>query len=171
MATMDSYFVADLQATGDLIASTRYAYADLEQLPGCAELIGHLSGNLWRSPDAFDTELGDTPGLLSVRWWSTAPTSGLMTLRTQGEVVSITVLASGLSADADEVTIRALQQQLVGELHGTRHEASFALTDLRDRPLAATINIHSPQQRPLQALAAIADRCFAAAYFRYLRLA
>ena len=168
---MNSYCVADLKASGDLIAATPYVYADLERIPGCAELIGHLAGELWKSPDAFDTEIGDAAGMMSLRWWSTAPTAGLMTLRSQHQVLSITVLASGLHVEADRLTIHALQQQLAIELHGTRHEAAFALSDLEQRPLAATINIRSPEARALQALTAIADRCFAAAYFRYLHLA
>ncbi|MDB5328210.1 MAG: hypothetical protein JWM57_3779 [Phycisphaerales bacterium] len=168
---MPPYCVVDLKASGDLIATTAYLYADLERIPGCAELIGHLSGELWKAPDAFDTELGDAAGVMSLRWWSTAPTAGLMTLRSEQQVLSVTVLASGIHAEADRLTIHALQQQLAVELHGTRHEAAFALAELDQRPLAATINIRSPKERSLQALTAVADRCFAAAYFRYLHLA
>ena len=38
------------------------------------------------------------------------------------------------------------------------------------RPLVATINFQSPPDGPRQAVAALADRCFAASYFRYLGL-
>ena len=86
-----------------------------------------------------------------------------MTLRWGDRVLSVTVLASGRNEDADQLTIAALQQQLVHELHGTRHEAAFALVDLRKRPLAATFNIASPDGLALQSIAAAADRCFAAA--------
>jgi hypothetical protein len=167
---MSDYWVADLRANGELRSVASYDYANLERIPGCAELIGHLSGMLWRSPEEFETHLNASPATMTLRWQSTSPTSGLMTLRAEQQVVSITVLASGLNADADNTTIHALQQQLVHELHGTKFEAAFALIDLKQRPLAATININSPAGTSMQSTAAVADRCFAASYFRYLRL-
>jgi hypothetical protein len=93
-----------------------------------------------------------------------------MTLRSKEQVVSVTVLASGISVDADNATIGALQQQLVHQLHGTKFEAAFSLIDLQERPLAATINITNPASTALQSTAAVADRCFAASYFRFLQL-
>ncbi|HEX8324873.1 MAG TPA: hypothetical protein VF595_13275 [Tepidisphaeraceae bacterium] len=153
------------------MAATPYDYDTLQRVPGCVELIGHLAGLIWRMPDAFETDLVAVPERLELRWQSTAPTAGLMTLRWGVRVVSITVLASGLNPDADELTINALQQQLVHQLHGTEYEASFALRELTARPLAATLNITTPADPSLQSTAAVADRCFAAAYFRYLRLA
>ncbi len=43
--------------------------------------------------------------------------------------------------------------------------------DLRERPLVATFPFESPAEAADQLLVALADRCFAAAYFRYLGLA
>jgi hypothetical protein len=167
---MKTYWIADLRANGELLSTSEYVYEQLERLTGCAELIGHLSGEIWRAPEGFETDLAPTGGGLLLRWHSTAATAGLMTLRWKQAVVSVTVLATGINNDADALTISALQQQLVHELHGTAYEAAFSLTDLRQRPLAATMNISSPDHPALQAIAAVADRCFAAAYFRYLRL-
>ena len=171
------YWVADLKANGELRGCTPYHYEHLEQLPGCAELIGVLSGAIWRDPSEFEIDLqtaaapiADAPPSLGLRWLATADTAGLMTLRASGQLVSITVLASGVNVEADQHTMSALQQHLVAELHGTRFEPSFALLSLHDRPLAATIDIASPDLRAAHATAALADRCFAAAYFRYLRL-
>ena len=60
---------------------------------------------------------------------------------------------------------------LVRELHGTPYEPAFTLLDLKDRPLIATFNFRSPPTAEAQTLAALLDRCFAAAYFRRLGLA
>jgi hypothetical protein len=43
--------------------------------------------------------------------------------------------------------------------------------DLTQRPLVATVGFASPPEPVRQLLIALADRCFAAAYFRYLQLA
>lgn len=167
---MRSYWVADLKANGELQSEAPYDYAHLERLPGCAELIGHLSGALWASCETFEIDLATTPTRLWLRWQATAPSAGLMTLRWQNRVVSITVLASGIDRDLDDSTIGVLQRKLVQELHDTGHEAAFSLTDLHRRPLAATINIATPDEPTLHLITAVADRCFAAAYFRYLGL-
>lgn len=159
--------MADLKANGELRAAAAYRYENLEQLPGCAELIGQLSGAIWRAPNTFEI---DVLPALQVRWLATAPSAGLMTLRSEGQLVSITVLAAGVDAQADQHTLAALQQQLVQELHGTAFEAAFSLMDLAERPLAATVNLSDPPSVAHQTLAALIDRCFAAAFFRYLRL-
>jgi len=40
-----------------------------------------------------------------------------------------------------------------------------------DRPLVAVVAFAAPPEQTDQVLVALADRCFAAAYFRYLNLA
>jgi hypothetical protein len=56
-------------------------------------------------------------------------------------------------------------------LHDTGVEPSFALMDLEQRPVVATINFKSPEEHADQLVAALSDRCFAASYFRYQNLA
>jgi hypothetical protein len=57
------------------------------------------------------------------------------------------------------------------ELHDTGYEPAFDLVSLDQRPLVATINILSPPEPIDQMTIALADRCFAASYFRYHGLA
>ena len=52
-----------------------------------------------------------------------------------------------------------------------RFEPSFDLVRLSDRPLLATIGLIMPEDKSQQWDFALADRCFAAAYFRKLGLA
>ena len=66
---------------------------------------------------------------------------------------------------------KAFQRHLLTELRDTGYEPAFALLDLHQRPLVATVAFASPPDPQRQLLVALADRCFAAAYFRYLQLA
>lgn len=171
-----TFVVADLNSRGELELRGEYRYGLLEQVPGAAELIGTLSGFLWRSPDAFDEPLPTGGSPLTVRWRASGPTAGIATLRTEsGDLVSLTLLACGLNAEQDRLTLAAFQQHLLRGLHDTGYEPAFALMDLSkdlsDRPLAATINFHPPPDAAGRRVAALADRCFAAAYFRYHGLA
>lgn len=168
---MKTFWVADLSAQGELLAKQAYTYAALEQIPGCADLIGHFTGCMYRDPDGFDTPLPDTGKQLDLRWRPSAETAGVATLRVGGEVASFSLLATGLHADSDDITMSTLQKHLVRELHDTGYEASFDLMHLAERPLLATINLHSPEDPVLRVVSAIADRCFAAAYFRFHGLA
>lgn len=174
--------MADLDARGDLRLKAEYQYDVLERVAGAPELIGRLSGLIWRSPDAFNEELPtdadtnvDTVSAsepLSVRWRASSPSAGIATLRAgDGRLLSVTILACGLSAEQDAMTLRAFQSRLLHELHDSGFEPSFDLLALAERPLAATINVASPTDPAGQRVAALADRCFAAAYFRYHGLA
>jgi hypothetical protein len=105
------------------------------------------------------------------RWLASAQTAGIATLRTAGHLTSLSLLASGVDPRADHLTLDAFQTHLLRELHDTGIEPSFALMDLSQRPLVATINFRSPDEQADQLVAALSDRCFAASYFRYQNLA
>jgi len=167
---MAEFWIADLEANGELRTLTPYGYQRLEQLPGCAGLIGTLAGAIWREPEMFEIDMPTEPPGLRLRWHATAETCGLMTLRWQTRVCSITALAGGQDDEAEKSTIAILQQKLVHELHGTPYEAAFSLLDLYQRPLAASINLRVFPPSSVAPITALADRCFAAAYFRYLQL-
>jgi hypothetical protein len=85
--------------------------------------------------------------------------------------MSLSLLASGLDRDADDITLRAFQTHLLHELRDTGVEPAFSLFELSARPLLATINFQSPPGSAQQRTVALADRCFAAAYFRFNHLA
>ena len=59
----------------------------------------------------------------------------------------------------------------MSELRDTGYEPALDLLNLKQRPLIATVALWSPADPTDQLLVALADRCFAAAYFRYLSLA
>ena len=167
---MKTFYVADLDARGELLSQQAYRYDQLEQLPGAADLITGFATLLWRTPEEFEATLPTARGVRA-RWRSSSPTSGILTLRGGEELASLSLLASGLSDDADRLTFEAFQRHLLRELHGTPNEPAFALMDLRPRPLIATINFHSPPDELDRLIVALADRCFAAAYFRTKDLA
>src|SRR5688500_12683498 len=167
---MRTFFVADLNVCGELISKQAYRYDQLEQIPGAAELITSFATLLWRSPEEFETILPTATGV-AVRWRSSSETSGIVTLRCDDVLASLSLLASGVSADADRLTFDAFQRHLLRELHGTEHEPSFALMELDERPVVATINFQSPPAELDRVIVALADRCFAAAYFRTKDLA
>ncbi len=167
---MREYHVADLNVRGELLAQQAYRYEEIEQIPGAGDLIVLFSTLIWRSPDEFDTQL-PVGQAMSARWRSSAPTAGVLTIRNAGELASLSLLASGRDADADQITLQAFQRHLLRELRDTATEPAFALLDLAQRPLVATINFHSPPEQLDQLVVALADRCFAAAYFRYQNLA
>ncbi len=91
--------------------------------------------------------------------------------RHEGRVVSVSLLVSGINAETDRLTLEVFQTHLLRELHDTGFEPSFALMDLKERPLVATINFAAPPDPSDQFVVALTDRCFAAAYFRYHHLA
>src|SRR5687767_2973528 len=103
-----TFFVADLNARGELQLLADYRYEFLEQVPGAADLIAHFSTQVWRSPEAFEGPLNSTafrhagpagaaaePLDLTFRWRSSAPTAGVATLRWRQELTSLSLLASG----------------------------------------------------------------------------
>ena len=167
------FYVADLDVRGELQLMAEYRYEHLEQVPGAAALIGQFSAWLWRSPDEFEEVFdealpgGDAPLDLAFRWRSSSNSSGIATVRWRGELASLSLLASGLAHEADRLTLAAFQQHLLRELRDTPYEPAFTLMDLRERPLVATFNFSSPPDPLARAVTALADRCYAASYFRY----
>lgn len=147
-----------------------YRYEELEQIPGAAGLIGALAGALWQQPEEFETLLPPEPIGVRLRWWASSPTSGIATVRCEGNLASLSLLASGISAESDQVTLEAFQRHLLSELRDTGFEPAFELMELTERPMVATINFRAPQEPARQLMVALADRCFAAAYFRKLGL-
>jgi hypothetical protein len=163
------FSVADLNARGEVELQAEYEYRHLEQIPGAIDLIAHFSSNLWRSPEQFEMVLAGAPSL-SMRWFAAAPTAGIATLRSGDRLASISLLVSGINADSDQVTLHAYQQHLLRELHDSGIEPAFELLGIDARPLVATINFAAPSGDTERAIFALADRCFAAAYFRKLGL-
>ena len=86
-------------------------------------------------------------------------------------MVSISLLAAGRDPEADKTTLGVLQQHLVRELRQTPFEPAFDLIELKQRPLLATMTFATSGDQGEQMIEALADRSFAAAYFRYLGLA
>lgn len=168
---MRRFFVADLSPRGDLKATAEYRYEQLEQVPGAGDLIVHLATHLYRAPEEFEVPLARQKQHLSYRWRASGQTTGVTTLRNNGELVSLAILASGMNPDADHLTLEAFQTHLLRELHGTPFEPAFGLREVADRPLVAIVAFAAPPDQVDQVLVALADRCFAAAYFRYLNLA
>ena len=163
------FTVADLNVKGELQSLADYGYETLEKIPGASEIIGQLSGELWKDPNEFETRLPFST-TLKFRWLASAKTAGIATLRCNDQVTSVSLLASGLNLEADHLTFEAMQTHLVRSLHDTGFEPSFAMMDLKQRPLVATVNVHSPEDPTDRLTASLADRCFAASFFRYLRL-
>ncbi|MEA2733914.1 MAG: hypothetical protein QOE14_365 [Humisphaera sp.] len=168
---MRRFFVADLGLRGDLKATAEYRYEQLEQIPGAAELIVQFATNLYRSPEEFELALARGKEHLRYRWCASAETAGITTLRNDGQLASLAILASGVKPEADRLTLDAFQTHLLRELHGTEYEPAFGLREVADRPLVAVVAFAAPPDPVDQVLVALADRCFAAAYFRYLNLA
>jgi hypothetical protein len=165
------FFVADLNAKGELRSETEYRYEQLEQVPGAADLISAFSAAVWRSPEEFETALRPGRRNLMLRWRASASTAGIATVRSDAELASLSLLCSGLDESADTLTLKAYQQHLLAELRDTGYEPAFGLMELKRRPLVATVAFLPPPDPTDQLLVALADRCFAAAFFRYLSLA
>jgi len=168
---MRRFFIADVNATGELRALAEYKYEQLEQIPGASDLIGTLSGAVWRSPQEFETPLHEERRQLVLRWRSTAATAGVATVWDGKSLASVSLACSGLDEDADRITLDAYQRHLLHELRDTGYEPAFSLVHLRERPLLATMSFATPADPVDKLLVALADRCFAAAFFRYLSLA
>jgi hypothetical protein len=147
-----------------------YRYEELEQIPGAAELIGHLSGCIWRSPSDFATHLPEHAPTLDFRWRGASTSAGIATLRGHDRLIWVSLLVSGLQREDELLVLGTFQKGLLQELHDSGIEPGFGLCDLSTRPLMASFNVTSPPSPVEQATAALADRCFAAAYFRYLQL-
>jgi hypothetical protein len=164
------FWVADLNAKGELHAQQAYRYDDLERIPGASELIAQFSGALWRTPEEFEIQLSWTSGL-KMRWRASAATAGIATLRSGLDLTSLSLLCTGINDATDQITLAAFQRHLLAELHDTGFEPGFDLMELKRRPLVATINFRTPEEARERMVTALADRCFAASYFRYHQLA
>ena len=180
------FHVADITANGEVRALQEYEYALLEQIGGAADLIALFSTWLWRSPDEFELILPG--GRMRVRWRASSESSAVATLRIsqesgvgwsgqpgedlgKGELASIAVLLTGREAQADSITIAALQRHLVRELHDSGFEPAFGMLSLDQRPLVATLSLRAPDHRDDNLWFALWDRCLAASYFRKQGLA
>ena len=160
------FLVADLNAKGEIRAQADYSYNDLEQIPGAADLIAQFSTAIWRDPEEFESQLAAATRL-KLRWRAVAPTAGIATLRHENDLASLSLLCTGKNEQADTITLAAFQKHLLRELHDTGFEPSFDLMELKRRPLVATVSFYVPQDLREQMLVALADRCFAASYFRF----
>lgn len=170
---MKSFFVADLNAQGELQQTTEYDYATLEQIPGAIDIISRCSCEIWKRPDELEVALSDL-GRTLLRWRSTAASAGIATVRrATGDLVSLSLLAAGQDPVADATTLDVFQKHLVRELHETEFEPAFDLIHIKQRPLIATMTFATDgdKSESEQMVEALADRCFAAAFFRYLGLA
>jgi hypothetical protein len=164
------FFVADLSNRGDVLATAEYQYEQLEKIPGAADLIVHFATNLYRAPEEFETTTPHSQHM-TFRWRASAETAGIATLRDRGNLTSLGLFASGINPEADHLTLDAFVKHLLRELRNTEFEPSLALMQIEQRPLVAVVPFQAPAEQRDQIVAALADRCFAAAYFRYLKLA
>ena len=168
---MKMFYVADLTVQGEVRATSEYQYTQLEQIPGAAELIVHFATHLYREPREFETTLPHGRTHMAFRWLASAETAGICTIRSRKELASLALLATGINPEADHITFDAFQRHLLRELHGTEFEAGFGLMELKPRPIVAAMSFIEPEDKVDQLVLALADRCFAAAYFRYHHLA
>lgn len=166
--TIRTFHIADLNAQGELLLEADYDYETLERIPFAWEVIVRCSTHLWRSPEEFELSIpsGDRSEVL-LRWRACATGAGILTLRHDGQLASLSLLAGGLDPAGDVYTLEAFQTHLVRELHDTGSEPAFSLMELPQRPLLATILIVPPATEGARLSVAIIDRCFAAACFRY----
>jgi hypothetical protein len=168
---MRRYYVADLSVKGEVRAIEEYRYEQLEQIPGAAELIVTFATAVYRNPEGFEITLPHGRSHMKFRWAASAETAGISSLRSRDTLASMGLLASGLNADADRLTFGAFQRRLLHELPQEGVEPGFDLMRLEQRPVVAVVSFLNPTDPMDQLVLALADRCFAAAYFRYQNLA
>jgi hypothetical protein len=166
-----SFFVADLNAKGELHQLTEYDYATLEMIPDSTDLISRCAAAIAKNSHETQADLRDS-GDPTIRWRATAPGTGIATVRRAGgEIVSLSLLAAGLAPESEKVTFETFQQHLARELRETPYEPAFDLLQLDRRPLLASFTFAGKSTSDSQMIEALADRAFAAAYFRSLGLA
>lgn len=168
---MSSFHVADLNTQGEVRSVEEYSYAALEQIPGCMELMADFSRELYPRPADFEIEFCSRDEPIVFRWAATSQTSGIATTRSGKRLLTLSVLASGISATSDRTTLDAIQSRIIRELHDSGVEPAFGFINLKERPLVATLTLADPSLSTNQVIVALADRCFAASYFRLLQLA
>src|SRR5437762_14365577 len=110
---MRIFFVADLNAKGDVQDITEYTYSQLELLPGAGDLIVHFATELWRNPEEFELALPRDQKHLKMRWRATADSAGICTLRSGEQLASMGLLATGKNSEADRLTLDAFQKHLL----------------------------------------------------------
>lgn len=167
---MRTFWVADLNAKGEVELQAEYRHDQLLLLDPAGVMIAEFAMLLWRSPQEFDTSI-PLSRHMTLRWRASSPTSGIATVRCSGNLSSLCLLVSGQDGQSDQLTLDAVQTHLVRELHDTGIEPAFDVLDLPHRPLVASIHFEAPQEIEDRRAFALADRCFAAAYFRFLGLA
>jgi hypothetical protein len=165
------FMVADLNSKGELQGRQLYSYSALEQIQGATDLIIRSSSAIWREPDGFQIPLNLPPGEIVLRWVPTAKTAGIATIWNIDGLLSLSLLVCAIDPQVDAITLQTFQSHLLRELHDTGIEPAFDLMNIVERPMIATINFRSPDQPHEQYIVALADRCFAAAYFRSQSLA
>src|ERR1700685_4294211 len=107
------FTVVDLTPQCEARLQARYEYELLERIAGAPDLIGRFSSAIWREPESFELALTSRPAGLTLRWSASAPTSGIAVLCDQTQTFSLSLLASGLDADSDRLTLAAFQQHMV----------------------------------------------------------
>jgi hypothetical protein len=168
---MSSYSVIDLTPQCEIREKSQYEYQLLEKIPGALDLIVDFSTKIWSTPEEFEIVIRKENCELIWRWRACGKAAGIATLRNEFKTQSLSLVASGLDADSDRITLETFQRFAVQELHNTEFEPSFDLLGLTQRPVIATVGFQVPEERGARWLFALADRCFAAAYFRYLGIA
>ena len=163
-------WMADLRSNGELLLKAQYTYALLNEVPGASEIIAGFHRWLWSAPEQLTVQLPWGSGRLFFRWVASSPTTGIATIRSGDDLASLSLLAGGADSEADAFTLSAFQNHLLHELHGTPHEPAFDLQTLTERPLAATVNFHTPPDPRDPPIVALLDRCFAAAWLRRIGL-
>src|SRR5262245_14023031 len=98
--TRGPFHVADLDARGDLRSKAVYTYEQLEQVVHAGDLITGFSTNLWRSPEGFDLNPLAPSSHVEFRWRASAQSAGIATLRWEGNLASVSLLASGTDPQA-----------------------------------------------------------------------
>ena len=95
---MRRFFIADVTVAGDLRALAEYRYEQLELIPGAAELIGTVSGAIWRQPLEFEVPLHEERTRLVLRWRASAATAGVATVWDGAELASVSLAWTRTSA-------------------------------------------------------------------------
>jgi hypothetical protein len=167
-----SFTVIDLSAQCEVLLQAEYEYRLLEQVEGAAQVLGAFASEIWRAPEKFELPLRSIPAdtQLVFHFAATSDSSGVAWLRDPERTLLISMLVSGIDPTSDRLTLEAFQRFAVGELHDSGFEPSFEMLEIPQRPLAATVGLFPPQQPSDRWLFSLADRCFAAAYFRRLGL-
>jgi hypothetical protein len=164
------FTIADLNARGDLQLKAEYRYADLEQVPGRRSSSGSSPGSSGSRPTSSRRRSRSTDDAL-VPLAVVVPEFRHRDPARGRRAGGGELLASGVNENTDTVTLETFQRHLLRELHDTGFEPAFALVQLTERPLSATFNFKSPDAHVDRLVAALADRCFAAAFFRFQGLA